>query len=88
MNYRIECVPEFTVLAKIRSFDAKNAAEEIPKFWEEYYRSGNGAIACGQFGICFGGSADGTFHYGIGNRCEVEQKPDAQRSVTFSTVPI
>ena len=76
MNYRIECVPEFTVLAKIRSFDAKNAAEEIPKFWEEYYRSGNGAIACGQFGICFGGSAGGTFHYGIGNRCEVEQKPD------------
>ena len=76
MNYRLECVPEFTVLAKIRSFDAKNAAEEIPKFWEEYYRSGNGAIACGQFGICFGGSAGGTFHYGIGNRCEVEQKPD------------
>ena len=74
MNYRIECLPEFTVLTKIREFDIKNSTEEIPKFWQEYYRNGNGETACGQFGICFDCNADGTFHYGIGNRCEVEQK--------------
>ncbi|MDD3155036.1 MAG: GyrI-like domain-containing protein [Victivallaceae bacterium] len=76
MNYKIEILPEFTVLASVRAFHAESAKSEIPKFWQEYYQRGNGKIACGQFGICFGGKPDGLFLYGIGNRCEVEQKPD------------
>ncbi len=76
MNYSIENFPEFTVLTFCREFNMADSQSEIPKFWQEYYRNGNGEIACGQFGICFDCDEKGSFHYGIGNRCEVEQKPD------------
>lgn len=77
MKYTIESATEFTVLTKIREFHAESSSADVPKFWQEYYRNGYGKIACGQFGICFDCSHSGTFHYGIGNRCEVEQMPDA-----------
>lgn len=76
MNYKIETLPEFSVLTQIREFNQATSKAEIPKFWQEYYRNGNGEIACGQFGICFDCDSNETFHYGIGNRCELEQKAD------------
>lgn len=72
MNYYVETLPEFTLLAVSREFHMKNCMMEIPKFWEEYYQLGYGKFACGQFGLCCCGKPDGTFRYAIGNRCNVE----------------
>lgn len=52
MDYRIVQKESFTVLAVSKEFDYENAKQDIPKFWDEHYASGNGKYICGMFGIC------------------------------------
>lgn len=76
MNFIIEEMPSFSVLAVSREFSEKNCMAEIPEFWKEYYAQGCGEFACGQYGVCYGATPDGTFRYAIGNRCTTEQYAD------------
>lgn len=76
MNYFIEKLGSFQILAHCRDFHSENSMTEIPKFWSEYYRRGYGEIACGQYGVCFDSKPDGTFSYAIGNQCHVEHCKD------------
>ena len=76
MKVVIEESPAFSVLAAGREFSVKNCMAEIPEFWNEYYARGNGEFACGQYGVCYGMTPDGTFRYAIGNRCVPESRAD------------
>lgn len=51
MDYKIIDKDSFTVLAASRKFKYENAKEEIPPFWQEHYKLGNGKYVCGMFGI-------------------------------------
>ncbi len=76
----LSCVMEekasFQILAVSREFHEKECFQEIPKFWKEYYAKGNGGIACGQYGVCYGGDGTGKFRYAIGNECRMETHAD------------
>lgn len=52
MDYKIVEKEAFTVLCVSKSFKYDSAATEIPKFWDEHYRTGKGKTVCGMFGIC------------------------------------
>lgn len=51
MNYKIVKKESFTVLGVSGKFDYENAMREIPLFWQEHYRKGNGKYVKGMFGI-------------------------------------
>lgn len=51
MNYKIVEKESFLVLGVSRTFDYENCKQEIPRFWEEHYKKGNGRYVCGMFGI-------------------------------------
>ena len=51
MDYKIVKKEEFTVLGASKTFRYENAKEEVPKFWQEHYTTGNGKYVCGMFGI-------------------------------------
>ncbi len=54
-EYRIEEKSSFTVMGKSRSFNSDTSYQEIPKYWQEHYRTGGGEIICGLFGVCIDG---------------------------------
>lgn len=51
MDYKIVKKDSFTVMGIERCFSYENAKTEVPEFWEEHVRSGNGKYVCGMFGI-------------------------------------
>ena len=51
MDYRIIQKEAFNVLAVSKEFSYKNAKQEIPSYWQEHYKAGNGKYVCGMFGI-------------------------------------
>lgn len=51
-EYRIVEKAEFTVMGVSRRFNSDTSYTEIPKFWEEHYRTGGGEKVCGMFGVC------------------------------------
>lgn len=51
MDYKIIEKEEFTVIGAIRTFEYETCKEEIPKFWNEHFQSGNGEFVCGMYGI-------------------------------------
>lgn len=55
MDYKIVKKESFAVLGVIKKFSYENATADIPKFWDEHYKSGNGKYVCGMFGVCFDG---------------------------------
>lgn len=69
MKYTVVQQKAFLLLGVCRRFHVSRAKQEIPAFWDEYFRKGYGEIACGQFGCCFDERPDGTFSYAIGNFC-------------------
>lgn len=52
LEYKIVEKAQFTVMGKSRQFDTETSYAEIPKFWEEHFKSGGGKIVCGMFGVC------------------------------------
>lgn len=51
MDYRITQKEAFNVLAVSKEFSYENAKQEIPVYWQEHYKAGNGKYVCGMFGI-------------------------------------
>lgn len=70
MNYKIEQMDAFTVFGAERAFHMDNSKEEIPKFWDEFFRLGLAEKVCPVFGICFDADASGNFPYMIGEKLE------------------
>lgn len=55
LEYKIVKKAAFTVVGKSRSFNSDTSYSEIPKFWEEHFRSGDGKVICGMYGVCLDG---------------------------------
>lgn len=51
MNYKIEKKDSFTVMGVSKIFAYGTCKQDIPKFWEEHFASGNGKYVCGMFGV-------------------------------------
>lgn len=51
MDYRIVKKESFIVMGPLKSFTYENAKTDIPKFWQEHYKKGNGKYVCGMFGV-------------------------------------
>lgn len=51
MDYKIINKDSFKVIGSSKVFTYENAKTEIPKFWDEHYKSGKGAAVCGMYGI-------------------------------------
>lgn len=86
MDYKIVNKGEYVVLAKTRYFTSENSAEEIPKFWSEYFEDGSHETVCGMLGICGQekvGSKD--FRYGIG--CESSDHAHVPNGFEKITIP-
>lgn len=64
MDYRIVEKDAFTVMGASRAFKNETAAAEIPQFWTEHYKAGNGKYVCGMYGICIDeGTSSDEFEY-------------------------
>lgn len=59
MDYKIVQKAAFTVVGYSKVFKYNTGKEEIPKFWEEHYRSGKGNTVCGIYGVCLDESIKG-----------------------------
>ncbi len=64
MDYRIENKPSFDILAMTRRFHMDSSQVEIPKFWQEFFSKGYGAVVSGWYGVCHNAS-EGNFSYSI-----------------------
>lgn len=53
MDYKIVQKDSFTVIGVAKKFSYEGAKTEVPKFWNEHYASGKGAVVCGMYGINF-----------------------------------
>lgn len=51
LDYKIVEKDAFTVMGVERTFAYEDAQKRIPEFWNEHYRSGNGKLVCGMYGI-------------------------------------
>lgn len=68
MDYKIVKKESFAVLGVMKKFTYENAKTDIPVFWQEHYKNGNGKYVCGMFGINIdeamsNGNADDEFEY-------------------------
>jgi len=51
MDYKIVEKEAFTVMGASKVFKYDSAFTEIPKFYEEHYKTGKGEIVCGMYGV-------------------------------------
>jgi len=51
MDYKIVEKAAFTVIGVSKKLSYDNAYAEIPKFWEEHYKTGKNKTVCGMFGV-------------------------------------
>lgn len=64
MNYRIEKKESFTVMGAAKTFEHETCRQDIPAYWDEFYRSGKGQYVCGMFGVNIDPEMGGsTFEY-------------------------
>jgi AraC family transcriptional regulator len=71
MEYRIEAKDAFQVIGTARDYNMDTAFEEVPKFWQEHYQSGNGKYIFGMFGINYDEDySSGKFSYMIADRID------------------
>lgn len=52
MEYKIVEKAAFTIMGRARMFSTDTSYQEIPKFWDEHYRTGGGEFVGGMFGVC------------------------------------
>ena len=65
LEYRIEEKPQFTVMGYCRRFTPDTSYQEIPKFWDAVFCSGNAPLI-GMYGLCLDSDSDGnSFEYMI-----------------------
>lgn len=55
LEYKIVKKAAFTVMGKSRRFNTDTSYAEIPKFWEEHFRSEDSKVICGMYGVCLDG---------------------------------
>lgn len=68
MDYRIVKKGSFAVLGAVKRFTYEDAKTDIPVFWQEHYKKGNGKYVCGMFGVNIdeamgGGNSKDEFEY-------------------------
>ena len=51
MDYKIVKKEAFTVIANAKTFPYEGAKEIVPRFWQEHFQTGKGAVVCGYYGI-------------------------------------
>lgn len=51
MDYKIVNKGSFAVIGSLKRFTYDNAKDDIPKFWQEHYKSGKGKYVCGMYGV-------------------------------------
>lgn len=51
MDYKIEEKEAFTVIGVSHMFPYENAVQEVPKFWEDFFKTGKNQFICGMYGI-------------------------------------
>ena len=95
MDYKIEEKDAIAVVGTVREFNDDTSFVEIPKFWEEHFKSGNGKHICGMFGICYDhDSGSNAFNYMIADIAEGKDNiPDSFTSMqipakTWAIFPI
>ena len=52
MDYKIVEKEAFKVTGAAKIFNGETSYKEIPAFWAQHYRSGNGNYICGMYGVC------------------------------------
>jgi len=66
MDYKVVEKEGFTVIGFSKEFGYDSAFAEIPKYWEEHFKTGKGEIICGIFGVCYNeNKTDSSFQYMI-----------------------
>ena len=65
MNYKIEQMDAFQIAGVERAFHMDTSAQEIPKFWQEFFEQGINQKVCPVLGVCFDADASGKFPYMI-----------------------
>lgn len=64
MDYKIVEKEEFTVVGLRKTFKYENAMYEVPKLWDEFHESAQGAAICSKYGINTDESMEGNeFEY-------------------------
>ena len=56
MEYRIVEKEAFTLLGVTKSFPYETAYADVPKFWDEYYKTDKCNTVCGMYGVSIDGS--------------------------------
>lgn len=51
MDYKIVEKEAFTVIGVSKKFKYEGAEEKVPKFWEDFFKSGKNEFICGMYGI-------------------------------------
>ena len=51
MDYKIVEKEEFKVMGISKVFKYENAFEDVPKLWEDFFRTGKNQYVCGKYGI-------------------------------------
>ena len=75
MDYRIEEKEALKLIGMKRTFQFDDAYQNIPMFWEEFFKKGYGKEICGCFGVCIEESAkEKTFTYMIADLYDGEKE--------------
>ncbi len=83
MDYRIEKKEAFDILAKTATFTQETSTQEVPKYWEAHFKSGDDAIVGGWYGICHDVN-EGSFKYSIAD----PYKPGTEVPERFEKITI
>ena len=59
MDYKIVEKDSFTIIGAPKKFSYDSAKTEIPKFWDDYYKTGKCDSVCGRYGVCVDEGNDG-----------------------------
>ncbi len=59
MDYKIVEKDSFTIIGASKKFSYDSAKTEIPKFWDDYYKTGKCDSVCGRYGVCVDEENDG-----------------------------
>lgn len=77
MEYKIVDKEAFKVIGRARKFSTETSHAEIPKFWDEHFAKGGGAVVRGEFGICLAKSETSSmFDYLIADKYTGGEVPD------------
>lgn len=84
MDYKIVKKGVFTLLGAKKSFNYDTCRELIPKFWQDFYKAGNGKYVKGVFGLNIAlDMKSNEFQYMIADvYCPIEDIPDGLETYT------